>query len=168
MKDLLKQYAAYNAWANQRLFDVIMPLTADQQQALVASSFPSLQATILHIWDAESIWWQRIKLQETITIPSSTANLTFDEIANGLRYQDKQWIDWISLATTAALEHVFAYQNSKKEQFKQPVFQVLMQVFNHATYHRGQLVTILHQLGVTKIPSTDFIVWSRTINSTRL
>jgi uncharacterized damage-inducible protein DinB len=59
------------------------------------------------------------------------------------------------------LTHVFAYRNSKKEQFKEPVYQVLMHVFNHATYHRGQMVTMMRQLDVKTIPATDFIVFSR-------
>jgi uncharacterized damage-inducible protein DinB len=38
---------------------------------------------------------------------------------------------------------------------------MLLHLFNHNTYHRGQLVTMLRQLGMDKIPATDFIVWSR-------
>ena len=30
------------------------------------------------------------------------------------------------------------------------------QVFNHVAYHRGQLVNMLRQLGLEKIPPTDF------------
>ena len=48
------------------------------------------------------------------------------------------------------IEHVFQYYNSKKEHFKSPVYQMLMHVFNHGTYHRGQLVNMLRQLGVEK------------------
>jgi uncharacterized damage-inducible protein DinB len=59
------------------------------------------------------------------------------------------------------LDHVFQYQNKKGEQFKQPLYQMLIHLFNHGTYHRGQIVTILHQLGIKKIPQMDFIVWSR-------
>ncbi|MGZ3844574.1 MAG: DinB family protein, partial [Flavisolibacter sp.] len=58
-------------------------------------------------------------------------------------------------------QHVFQYQNTKKEQFKQPIYQMLLHAFNHGTYHRGQLVNMLRQLGVDKIPGTDFIAWSR-------
>ncbi|MGB3005447.1 MAG: DinB family protein [Chitinophagaceae bacterium] len=36
-----------------------------------------------------------------------------------------------------------------------------MHVFNHAAYHRGQLINMLRQLGVKKLPATDFIIWSR-------
>jgi len=45
--------------------------------------------------------------------------------------------------------------------YKQPVCQMILHVFNHGTYHRGQLVNMLRQLGIEKIPQTDFIVWSR-------
>ncbi|MGZ3851281.1 MAG: DinB family protein [Flavisolibacter sp.] len=38
---------------------------------------------------------------------------------------------------------------------------MLLHAFNHGTYHRGQLVNMLRQLGVDKIPGTDFIAWSR-------
>ena len=49
----------------------------------------------------------------------------------------------------------------KREMFKQPVWQMILHVFNHGTYHRGQLINMLRQLGVEKISQTDFIVWSR-------
>jgi uncharacterized damage-inducible protein DinB len=77
--------------------------------------------------------------------------------------QNKQWIEWISNAQEHMFQHEFIYLNSKKEQFKQPVYQVLVHIFNHGTYHRGQLVTMLRQLGVEKIPQTDYIVWTRKV-----
>ena len=161
MKEILQQYAAYNLWANQKLLDVIVKLDENVQQQIVASSFPNLYATVLHIWDAESIWWQRMKLHEKIMAPSENFNPTMQEAVNGLLQQNKLWEEWVNNATIPALEHVFAYQNTKKEQFKQPVYQMIHHVFNHGTYHRGQLVTMLRALGIDKIPATDFILWSR-------
>jgi uncharacterized damage-inducible protein DinB len=161
MKEILQQYAAYNSWANQKLFDIILKLDENLQQQIVASSFPNLYATVLHMWDAESAWWQRMKLHEKIVIPSENFNPTMQEAVNGLLQQNKLWEDWVNNATVPALEHVFAYQNTKKEQFKQPVYQMIHHVFNHGTYHRGQLVTMLRALGIDKIPPTDFILWSR-------
>lgn len=161
MKELLQQYAAFNHWANEKITEVILKLDGNTQQQIVASSFPNLYATVLHMWDAESAWWQRIKLYEKIVLPSENFNQGMQEVVNGLQQQDRLWEDWISNATLPALEHVVAYHNSKREQFKQPVFQIILHVFNHCTYHRGQLVTMLRTLGVDKIPPMDFIVWSR-------
>jgi uncharacterized damage-inducible protein DinB len=161
MKEILQQYSAFNYWANEKLLDVALSLSEEQQKANVPSSFPSVHATFLHIWDAESIWWQRIKLHERIVVPSENFNPTMKEISNGLLSQSKQWAEWTQEANENALDHVFAYYNSKKEYFKMPVWKTLMQVFNHGSYHRGQIVTILRNLNVTKIPSTDFMAFSR-------
>jgi uncharacterized damage-inducible protein DinB len=161
MKEILIQYATYNAWANAKLGEVILSLNEEQQVEPVLSSFSSIKLTLLHMWDAENIWWQRLKLTENIVRPSELLDFSTKETLSNLYQQDRQWLEWITDATPAAIDHVFAYQNSKREQFKQPVFQMLMHVFNHGTYHRGQIVTMLRQLGVDKIPATDFIVWSR-------
>jgi uncharacterized damage-inducible protein DinB len=161
MKEVLLQYATYNAWANRKLCDIILTLTEEQHTQHVESSFAGLRLTLLHMWDAENIWWQRLKLIENVIWPSSTTDHSTHEVINNLLQQDDQWLEWIKNASPAAVEHVFQYQNTKKELFKQPVYQMLMHVFNHATYHRGQIVTILRQLQVSKIPATDFIEWSR-------
>jgi uncharacterized damage-inducible protein DinB len=161
MKELLSQSAAYNAWANLKLLEVINSLPEEKQKAEVPSSFSSLYKTVLHMWDAESAWWQRMKMHERIIIPSENFKGSMKDVSNGLLAQSNQWKDWIDNASEMALEHVFQYYNTKREMFKQPVFQVILHVFNHDNYHRGQLVNMFRQLGVEKIPQTDFIVWSR-------
>lgn len=161
MKETFFQLSAYNIWANQLLLDVVNQLPGEKQTQTVVSSFDSLLKTVLHVWDAESIWWQRMKLSEKIIRPSENFNGTMKEAIKGLLEQNKMWNEWVAAAQEHMLQHVFIYQNIKKEQFKQPVYQMLLHVFNHGTYHRGQLVTMLRQLGVEKIPATDFIVWSR-------
>lgn len=161
MKELLQQLAAYNIWANQRILEIILNLPEEKQQQELPSSFKSLYHTVLHIWNAENVWWQRMKLQERITKPFDSFKGTMDELANELLQQNRQWQEWVNNATDAALDHVFQYQTFEKEQFKQPIFQMLLHVFNHGTYHRGQLINMLRQLGVQKLPDTDFIIWSR-------
>jgi uncharacterized damage-inducible protein DinB len=161
MKILLTQYSSYHLWANQQLLDVIDKQPKGVQELPVISSFPSLKDTILHMWDSESTWWQRIKLLEAIQLPSATFNGNFNDLAKGLMQQSRQWQEWILQANEHMLEHEFIYFNSRKEKFKQATFQVLLHVFNHAAYHRGQIVNILRQLEIVNIPQTDFIIWSR-------
>ena len=161
MKEVLVQLSAYHLWANQLLLDVILQLSEEKQKQEVSSSFRSLYLTVLHIWNAEYIWWQRMKLQERIVGPGESFKGDMKELSNQLLKQDRQWNEWIGNAQENMLHHVFQYQNIKGEQFKQPTFQMILHVFNHGTYHRGQLVNMLRQLGVEKIPQTDFIVWSR-------
>lgn len=161
MKDLLQQCAAYSIWANQKMFDCIGLLSQEEMNREIKSSFSSLQKTILHMWDAESIWWQRLKFEERITVPSAGFSGSFAELTKKTQQQSMIWKEWVDNATEVQLNHVFAYQNNKKEQFKQPVYEVLLHLCNHGTYHRGQLVTMLRQSGVDNIPATDFVIFCR-------
>ena len=161
MKELLSQTAAYNVWATQKLLEVINVLPEEKQKAELPSSFSSLYKTVLHMWDAESIWWQRMKMHERLIIPSENFNGSMQDVSNGLLAQSQLWKEWVDNASEMALEHVLQYYSTKKELFKNPVGQVALHVFNHGTYHRGQLVNMLRQLGVEKIPQTDFIIWTR-------
>ena len=95
MKEILEQYASYNVWGNQTLLKPVLAMDEVLQQQIIASSFNSLQTTFLHIWDAESAWWQRIKLQEQIIVPSVALQPTMQDIANGLLDQSKQWEVWV-------------------------------------------------------------------------
>ena len=164
MKEILIQLSAYHYWANQLLLNTIEQLPEEKQKQEVSSSFNSLYKTVLHMWSAESIWWQRMKLLERINIPAETFTGDMKELTMSLLQQNRQWNEWISHAQEHHLEHVFQYQSLKREQFKQPIYQMLLHLFNHGTYHRGQLVNMLRQIGVEKIPQTDFIVWSRKEN----
>ena len=160
MKELLQQCAAYNIWATKLLTDRINKLNEEDITKEITSSFPSLYKTLQHMWLAEEVWWQRLKLTENIVLESAKFTGSFGEMAVILAKQSQQWKDWLDSASENQIAHVFAYIRNK-EQVKMPVYQMLQHVFNHATYHRGQLVTMLNQLGADKIPSTDFSTFCR-------
>ncbi|HQV53985.1 MAG: hypothetical protein IPH34_10720 [Chitinophagaceae bacterium] len=161
MKELLKQMAVYNVWAHKKIMDAVLSIPVEKQKAEIPSSFSSLEKTILHMWDAESIWWQRMKLHERLMIPSENFKGTTVEAVNGLLSQSALWEAWVNNVSDNMLEHVFEFRNKKGDQIKMPIWQMLTHIFNHGTYHRGQLVNMLRQLGVKKIPQTDFSLWSR-------
>ncbi len=164
MKELLVEYATYNKWANQKMLEIASQLNETQLHQEIDSSFSSIFKTLLHILDADSIWWQRTKLAEVVEVPSKTFSGNFKELQQKILAQSTDWMKWVSGATENQLTHVFAYQNTKQQQFKQPMHQVLLHLFNHGTYHRGQLITMFHQLGVENLPATDFIVWTRAVS----
>ena len=160
MKQLLQQYAAYNLWANKKIIETANQLSEEQINKEIVSSFPSVYKTVLHLMEVENVWWERLLLAEHTTL-SGWFTGNFDELSKKLLELSMQWQTWIQNANEVNISHVFAYQNSKKEHFKQPVYEMLLHLFNHQTFHRGQLITMFRQLGLDKIPPTDFIVFSR-------
>ena len=164
MKKLFEQYAAYNVWANHRIIFVLEQLDENLWYKPVPSSFNSLYKTVLHVWDADSIWWQRMRLHENIVVPSANFDPSLKDACNGWLHQAMEWENFINSDqfNEEVISSKLIYKNSKGEEFHQPVSEVIMHLFNHSSYHRGQLVTMLRTLEVEKIPSTDFIVFTRS------
>ena len=103
-----------------------------------------------------------MKMNERITVPSENFTGSMKELSDTLLQQSRMWEEWVGNASDLSLEHVFQYYNNKKEHFKMPVYQMLLHVFNHGTYHRGQLINMLRQLDEKKVPQTDFSLWTRS------
>ena len=94
--------------------------------------------------------------------PTDIQGLKALEKMAGLLQQAGEWERFVSTTTDENLQREFYYKNIKGDSFRSAVWQVLHHLFNHGTYHRGQLVTMMRELGVTAIPATDFIHWYRT------
>jgi uncharacterized damage-inducible protein DinB len=162
MKDILLRYAAYNLWANNKIADVLKKLPDTQLDQETGSSFGSLRKTVYHMWDMESLWYQRLQLVEQAVWPSAGFEGSFTEACSRWQHQSGILVDWVGQVQPVRLEHVVAYYDTRKQYCKSTVIEILMQVFNHATYHRGQLVTLLRQAGITKIPVTDYSEFTRS------
>ena len=161
MKSPIISYASYNEWANLQLIHVIQNTDTAKHHVTVESSFPSIYATLLHILGAETIWWQRLQDEPQTAWQLKDAGLSTSDVMNGIVRQDKLWVQWVNGLNDEQLEKLVVYKNSKKEYFEQPLWQILLHIFNHGTYHRGQLVTMLRQLGITALPATDYVHWVR-------
>jgi uncharacterized damage-inducible protein DinB len=162
MKEMLCQYAAYNVWASHKLLYQILQMEEALWYKQTPGSFDSLYKTILHMWDAESAWYQRMRLHEKIVIPSANFDPSLKDACNGLLHQSMEWEPFIRESLNEeAINSKLIYKNSKGEEFYQPVHEVLLHVFNHSNYHRGQLVVMMRALGETNIPGTDFILFTR-------
>ncbi len=162
MKELLLQYAQYNKWANKLIIDAMLKLKEGDVDKEINSSFPSLRRTVLHTWSAESVWLQRLQLAEHPVWHGDDTSLLFEDVCKTWQVDSETLIQFVAQQyDDRALALVLQFYDRQKNAHKTPVYQVLHHVFNHSTYHRGQLVTMLRQLGATDIPGTDFIGFVR-------
>lgn len=113
------------------------------------------------MWDAESIWWQRVEGAQKIVLPSKTNVLNGNEAMERYIALNREWKQWLENMPEHQLTDIFSYKNLRGVPFQSSYSHLLMHLFNHGTYHRGQLVSMLRQLGFTDIPASDFIVWTR-------
>ena len=153
-------YTAYNYWANEKLATVISGLGEPLFFQQVPSSFPNLFETIEHIWQAELVWRQRI-LQTAPSKKPEFSSKDMKALLETLLLESKQWQAFIGQTSEEKLLEMVPYNNWQGLPFTTPLWQIVQHIFNHSTFHRGQLVTMLRHLGVTALPSTDYITYTR-------
>jgi uncharacterized damage-inducible protein DinB len=162
MKETLLQFANYNIWANKRIIESLQKLPEEDIDKEIISSFSSIRKTIYHTWAAENIWLERLQLQEQPVWIEEVFKGSFTEACTEWQKVSEMLSVFISKQfDDKALEHVFQYYDRAKKSHKTRVCDILMHVFNHSTYHRGQIVTMFRQTGITKISGTDFITYVR-------
>ncbi|MCZ4242835.1 DinB family protein [Pedobacter punctiformis] len=149
---LMKNYANYNFWANMTLVNWLkkQPLTLLEQE--VKSSFKSVKATLIHILQTQEYWFSVISKTEFIT---NDYQCEVEELFDLFLQQSEMLANYINDMDAPALEEsIFVQSPWFHSDFQN--FEYVMQVFNHSTYHRGQIITICHNLGITGAPMTDY------------
>jgi uncharacterized damage-inducible protein DinB len=157
--ELLQNYARFNQWAHKRLLDLINKLSAEQHHLIVPSSFDSLYKTVFHVWGAESLWLGRLN-QAPITITGDPFNESMQDLSVALESIDQLLAEWVESKDDDLLVKKLHYHNKAGLPFSQSYDLLLHHIFNHSTYHNGQLVTMLRALGIQNIPATDFVAWT--------
>ena len=103
----------------------------------------------------------RMKGESLDDWPSKSFSGSFKEGMEMMLLNNKIFINFVDEMAEAKLSEHFTYINVEGKTFSNPVWESVHHCMNHSAYHRGQIVTMLRQLGITTIPSTDFIVYCR-------
>jgi uncharacterized damage-inducible protein DinB len=152
----------YHYWARDRMFDALESLTPEQADRDVGNSFKSIRDTVTHLYAAEWAWYKRWQgTPPTALLPADT----FADLAAVRRA-------WAELETNVralldelgegGVARVFEYKLFSGQPGASPFWQMLQHVVNHASYHRGQVTTMLRQLGAPPPKSLDMITFYRT------
>ena len=151
----------YHYWARDVMLDAVTPLTPEQFTRQVESSFKSVRDTVAHIYAADWIWYTRWMGQSPTSLltPDRFPDLASIRRAWGeLEGQVRGFVDELG---EAGVSRVFEYKLLSGAAGSSPFSQMLAHVVNHGSYHRGQVTTLLRQLGVPPPKSTDMITFYR-------
>lgn len=159
----LQQHLKYNLWATEILAGMLNNLTEEQWSKELVSSFSTIKTTVYHIWDAQTIWLHRIKGGEVSVWPSTEFTGTKEECIKGLVQSAQNLVDFFADKDNTFLEQKLHYKNMKMIQYTTPIEEIMFHTVNHATHHRGQIFTMLRQVGVTQLENTDLITYVRSL-----
>lgn len=152
---LISEYVAYNEWANKRLVDWLASKPAALMTLELPSSFPGMKGTLVHIWDCQRFW---LAVLRQTKIPASFRqgfDGTLDDVFTGIIDQSEEFTRYVASLTDVELQEEVLFTTPWIDGI-QPRMHFIMHCMNHSTYHRGQLITMGHTIGLTDAPMSDY------------
>jgi uncharacterized damage-inducible protein DinB len=159
----LAQYRAlaeYNRWMNRKLVAVGLELTDEEQTRDLGAFFGSVLATLNHLLLVDLTWMRRITNdRERFDYTDASGRRVVLTSNNQILYPDfaafrdrrdaldDQIVEWAQSLDEATLERPFRWRTTAGETHEHPLWWTVSHFFNHQTHHRGQVTTLLKQLG---------------------
>lgn len=158
----LRTLLDYHYWARDRMLEALEPLTAEQLDRDMGNSFKSIRDTVTHVYAAEWAWYSR--WQGTSPDKLLPADMFHDLAAVRLAWTDLEAKvrAYLEQLGEANVTQVIEYRLLSGQPGASPFWQMLQHVVNHASYHRGQVTTMLRQLGAQPAKPLDMIAFYRT------
>ncbi len=149
----------YHYWARDRMLDAVAQLDADRLTRDLGSSFRSIAGTASHIYFAEWIWHERWNGRS----PSGPPRDPFSDVPSlrdGWTALEAQVRGFVGRLTEADVGRAIAFTLLSGEERSATFGEMIPHVVNHGSYHRGQVTTMLRQLGASPGKSVDLIAYS--------
>lgn len=153
MREHFEQMAAYNAWANGRLYAAAGKLPNDRLMADVGAYFDSVFGTLTHVLIADRIWMHRLTSEgATHTDLRDRPYATLSDLQAERWAMDQRIADFVASLAEADFPAAVNYHNMAGAPHRLPRQAILSHVFNHQTHHRGQVHHMLSVEGVDPPP----------------
>ncbi|MDT7541392.1 MAG: hypothetical protein QOE33_1296 [Acidobacteriota bacterium] len=154
----IKQLFDYNEWANAQVLDAAARLSEEEFTRNLGNSFSSVRDTLAHVLFAEWVWLRRWMGESPRGWKGQSPFADVASLRAEFSVIEGQRAELLAGLADDALARVVAYTNTKGEEWRYTLGSMMRHVVNHSTYHRGQVTTMLRQLGA-HAPSTDLLLY---------
>lgn len=163
MKQQFTMFAAYNRWANKRIYDAAAEVTDMEFRSDAGVFFKSLMGTLNHILVADRIWMKRFTGEgEAPTALDTVLHPELAKLRAAREAEDARIIGWIASLGAKDFSGRFTYMTiTDMRTVSQRLAPALSHFFNHQTHHRGQAHAVLTALGQPS-PVLDLAAFQRT------
>ena len=148
---IIEEKIRYNQWANKAISKWLQEQKAELMYRTVLSGFPSLNKMLHHLMEAEVYYFSLLAGVEA----RYYKNLSTEEILVQLSEVNEQLFQWYFQEKPEVVSSIVSIKRSPFEE-RYTVASLITHLVNHSTYHRGQLVAMRHQLGISTSPKTDY------------
>jgi len=162
MKAHFQQFAAYNRWANARLYQAALALSEEDYRRNVGAFFKSMHGTLNHLLLTDRLWLKRLTGEGDH--PNRLDAILYEDrraLARARADEDDRFVRYVGSLDDAALEGVLEYTTTSGKPFAQKRREILAHLCNHQTHHRGQAHMVLSIVTGREPPPLDLLLWQR-------
>lgn len=156
--ETFRDWFDFNYWARDRQLEACAALSPEQFVKPLGSSFSSLRDTLGHLLLVEWIWLERWQGRSPQAVPACDEFATLEALRQRWSAVEREVRKFIGGLNDDALARPLTYTNTRGQTWTYPLWRLLHHLLNHQSYHRGQVTTLLRQLGAAA-PAIDFLVY---------
>ena len=154
----------FHYWARDRVLEAAAQLTPEHYTRDLGSSFRSIRDTLVHLLSADSNWLKRWRGTSPTTMLDPAEYPDVAAVRTAWTAQEAQIRAFLTSMDDESVMREIDYKTLDGRPFTSPFWEMLHHVVNHGTYHRGQVQTMLRQLGASPARSVDLITYYRERN----
>jgi uncharacterized damage-inducible protein DinB len=151
----------YHYWGRDRMLEAVEPLTPEEYLKDLGNSFRSVRDTVVHTYGAEWNWYLRWVGNSQKGFPDASAFPDVSTIRAAWKSQEQKVRLFVLSLGEENLHRTFKYRTFDGQEMESEFAHMLQHVVNHATFHRGQVTTMLRQLGAPAPKPQDLIRFYR-------
>lgn len=147
--NMLVLMADHNRWMNEKLYAVCARLSEEERKQDLGAYFRSVHGTFNHLLLVDRLWLGRLRGE-----PFAAASLDQELYADYAALEreraktDSDIQEYVAMLEPSRLAGPVAYVSLlKKTKMILPLGLILVHLFHHQTHHRGQVTTLITQLG---------------------
>jgi len=156
----VQELFAFNAWASRRIFDGAAQLAAADYLRDLKSSHGGIHGTLCHIVWAEQLWLHRWLGKPVPAVPQGKDLASLADVRARWEEVEAERERFLRDLTDAKLADTIAIKPTTGGEYRHTFGDMFRHAVDHSSYHRGQIITLMRQLGV-KPPSTGLILFCR-------
>jgi uncharacterized damage-inducible protein DinB len=145
----MKTLFSYDAWATNRLFDAVMAIPAEETTRDMHAGHGSIHGTLTHMIGAGRLWLSRWTTGQEIPMLLPVEVPGMPELRAAWEKTGYGFAKFLGSLTDRKLQETFVMKSSAGKTFTHILWHTMQHVADHQTYHRGQVVLMLRQLGHT-------------------
>lgn len=159
-KELLVQCLEYSLWASLEVLAAAEKLPAEALILDRKASFGGILETLVHIFQADRAWILRLEGNPHARLKRIGETITLATLKADWPLEMGRLIAWVRSQADHRFEESVYWRNIRGEEKIEKIYKVLLHAVNHASYHRGQVVTMIKQAG-GHVVSTDLVYYDR-------